>query len=147
MQKPDFTEAVDRIVAEKPGIERDAYYFLRDALDYTVKLRKKARETAVDRHVSGQQLLEGIRQHALREFGPMVVTVFEYWGVRRCEDFGEMVYRLIGADVFGKKETDSIDDFGGGYSFREAFVAPFQPEPSIARRRVVKASRPAENLN
>lgn len=133
MQKLDFTEAVEVIAEKDPRYDREAYYFLRDALDFTVKLRKKSRDNDLieedeDRHVTGQQLLEGVRIYALKQFGPMVLTVFHYWGVQRGEDFGEMVYNLIRAGVFGRRETDRVEDFHGGYRFEDAFVAPFLPE-------------------
>ncbi len=147
MQKLDFAEAVDLIVARDPRYDREAYSFLRDALDYTVKQRKKSRDNACG-HVTGQQLLEGIRQYALKQFGPMVVTVFDYWGIHRCEDFGEMVYNLIRTGVFGKTETDSIEDFKGGYTFEAAFVAPYQLVPEMPHRRTTPvADAAAEQLN
>ncbi len=63
-----------------PRYQREAYIFLRDALDFTTKQQKKVKGTTV-RHVSGPELLEGVRQYALKEFGPMVVTVFDNWGI------------------------------------------------------------------
>jgi uncharacterized repeat protein (TIGR04138 family) len=148
MQKLDFAEAVDLIVARDPRYDREAYSFLRDALDFTVKQRRKSRDGLGVGHVSGQQLLEGIRHYALKQFGPMVVTVFSYWGVRRCEDFGEMVYNLICTGVFGKTDSDSIDDFKGGYTFEDAFVTPYQPPVAVAHRRPAPvADAAAEQLN
>ncbi|MDQ3623406.1 MAG: hypothetical protein M3463_13095 [Verrucomicrobiota bacterium] len=144
MQKPDFGEALDLILAQDSRFHRDAYYFLRDALDYTVNQRKKAREGVG--HVTGQQLLKGIRQYALKEFGPMVPTVLEHWGVTGCEHFGEMVFALISVDVFGKSESDSIADFREGYSFHEAFVAPYLPEGALVHPRL-RANQPAEELS
>ena len=140
MQKFDFPEAVDFITRQDTRFDREAYYFLRDALDYTVKQRKKTRDGELSGHVSGQQLLEGIRQYALKQFGPMVPTVFNYWRVTSGEDFGAMVYNLIGLGIFGKTDTDSIEDFKGGYSFDEAFVVPFQPEKPMSTNRVLKRS-------
>ena len=102
-------------------------FFLRDALDYTTKQQKKTKGASV-RHVAGPELLEGVRQYALKEFGPMVVTVLSYWGIRSCEDVGHMVFNLIGAGIFGKTEEDSIDDFKNVFDFQEAFVKPFAPE-------------------
>ncbi|HEY3901488.1 MAG TPA: Minf_1886 family protein [Chthoniobacter sp.] len=134
MQKLEFGEKLDLIVQRDSRYDREAYHFLREALEYTVKQRKKARE-GTDDHVTGQQLLEGIRLYALKEFGPMVPTVLLYWGIRRCEDFGEMVYNFIREGIFGKTETDSIEDFGGGYNFHDAFVVPFLPEKSPVRSR------------
>ena len=127
MQKIGFAEALDSIVANDPRYHRDAYVFLRDALDYTTKQQKKTKGASV-RHVAGPELLEGVRQYALKEFGPMVVTVLSYWGVRSCEDVGNMVFNLIGAGIFGKTEEDSIDDFKNVFDFQEAFVKPFAPE-------------------
>jgi len=75
MQKIGFAEALDSLVTSDPRYHRDAYIFLRDALDYTTKQQKKLRGTTV-RHVAGPELLEGVRLYALKEFGPMVITVF-----------------------------------------------------------------------
>jgi uncharacterized repeat protein (TIGR04138 family) len=129
MQKIGFAEALDSIVTSDPRYQREAYVFLRDALDFTTKQQKKAKGTTV-RHVSGPELLEGVRQYSLKEFGPMVVTVFENWGIRSTEDIGHMVFNLIGAGIFGKTDEDSIKDFRNIYDFQEAFVKPFAPEKS-----------------
>jgi uncharacterized repeat protein (TIGR04138 family) len=130
MQKFDFNEAVEMVLAEDARYAPAAYHFLREALDFTIKQLKKAKEPS--KHVSGPQLLNGIRLYALREFGPMVPTVFEYWGITQCEDFGKMVFNLIQVGVFGKNDTDKIEDFYGVYSFEDAFVRPFQPGPVAA---------------
>jgi len=128
MQKIGFAEALDSIVAADPRYHRDAYVFLRDALDYTTKQQKKSKGAAV-RHVAGPELLEGVRVYALKEFGPMVMTVFSHWGIGCCEDVGNIVFNLIGAGIFGKTEQDSIDDFKSVYDFQDAFMKPFQVRP------------------
>jgi uncharacterized repeat protein (TIGR04138 family) len=127
MQRLEFDAAVEVIVARDGRYERDAYHFLRESLDFTVQRLKKLQPSRVSSHVSGQELLEGIRAYAIKQFGPMVVTVFEYWGIRRCEDFGEMVYLLIQTGAFGQSATDSKRDFEGGYTFHDAFVVPYLP--------------------
>ena len=133
MQKIGFAEALDSIVASDPRYQRDAYVFLRDALDFTTKQQKKVKGATV-RHVSGPELLEGVRRYALKEFGPLVMTVFDSWGVHSCEDIGNMVFNLIDAGIFGKTEEDSIEDFKNVYDFDEAFVKPFAPEkPAIPK--------------
>jgi len=94
MQEINFDEAVEQILAKDSRYHRDAYTFVREALDYTQKL--VGRETRGQiRHVSGQKLLDGIRQFALQQFGPMTMTVFEEWGVRNCRDFGEIVFNMV----------------------------------------------------
>ena len=57
MQKIGFAEALDSIVASDPRYSRDAYVFLRDALDYTTKQPKKIKGAPI-RHVAGP---EGVR--------------------------------------------------------------------------------------
>jgi uncharacterized repeat protein (TIGR04138 family) len=141
MQKIGFAEALDSIVANDPRYQRDGYVFLRDALDYTTKQQKKTKGASV-RHVAGPELLEGVRQYALKEFGPMVVTVLSYWGIRSCEDIGYMVFNLIGAGIFGKTEEDSIEDFKNVFDFQEVFVKPFEPAKSGSRSVAMKVPAP-----
>jgi uncharacterized repeat protein (TIGR04138 family) len=126
MQKIGFAEALESLISNDPRYQRDGYIFLRDALDFTTKQQKKIKGVSV-RHVTGPELLDGVRQYALKEFGPMVMTVFDSWGIHSCEDIGHMVFNLIGAGVFGKTDEDSIEDFKNVYDFQEAFVQPFAP--------------------
>jgi len=126
MQEINFDEAVEKILAKDTRYSRDAYLFVREALDYTQKLvGKEARGTI--RHVSGQELLDGIRKYALNQFGPMVVTVFEEWGVHNCRDFGEIVFNMVETSLLAKTDKDNRDDFNSGYDFTEAFRKPFRP--------------------
>lgn len=144
MQKIDFAQTLDQLVNEDPRYHRDAYLFLRDSLDYTIKLRKKNKIETGAQHVRGPELLEGFRLFSLKEFGPMVPTVFGYWGLERCEDVGAMVFNLIRVGVFGKNEQDSLEDFKGGYDFHEAFVVPFLPTPvEKVAQTTAAASEPA----
>ncbi|HTL72445.1 MAG TPA: Minf_1886 family protein, partial [bacterium] len=83
MQEVNFDEALDQIVATDTRFQRDAYVFMREALDFTQKQIGKENQGKV-RHVSGKELLDGLRQYALAQFGPMTITVFEEWGVHQC---------------------------------------------------------------
>ena len=128
MQAIGFQGAVEKILAEDARYDVEGYTFLRDALDATLKRRKKARKDA-PANVNAAELLEGFRLHALQEFGPMSVTVLSYWGIRSCEDIGHMVFNLVQSEVFVKTDEDTIESFREGYDFEEAFVLPFQPAP------------------
>ena len=145
MDHQKFDEAIRDVLDRDSRFDRAAYYFLRDALDYTLKLRKKA--TGTQGHITGQQLLEGVRQHALKTFGPMVQTVFEYWGVRHTVDFGAMVFNLVESGIFGKTDSDSINDFKNVYTFHDAFVAPFLPRTPTAPVRKIAVETPMRELN
>jgi len=134
MSSRDFAEVVDQIRKESPRFDRGAYFFVKQALDHTLKSVKKESDGRVGRHVSGQELLSGIREFALSQYGPLAFTVLDRWGVRQCEDFGEIVFNLVEYGVLGKTEQDRREDFAGGYDFREAFVRPFQPAQARSRR-------------
>jgi len=117
------------MIERDPRYGKEAYIFLKEALEFTIKQKKRGK-TEAGSHVDAVELLDGFRQLALKEFGPMVMTVLEYWGVRSSFDVGQMVFNLIGAGVFGKTESDSVDDFNRALDFHMAFTAPFEPRKS-----------------
>jgi uncharacterized repeat protein (TIGR04138 family) len=131
-QDPDFAEIVGLICKEDTRFDRKAYDFIRLGLDHTVKelKNKESGRTSRSRHVSGPELLEGLRVYALEQFGPLTKTVLESWGVRRCSDFGDIVFNLIEYNVFSKTDNDRREDFSDLYTFDEAFVKPFLPAKS-----------------
>jgi uncharacterized repeat protein (TIGR04138 family) len=124
-----FNEVVEQIIERDPRYGKEAYIFLKEALEFTIKQKKRGK-TEAGSHVNAGELLDGFRQLALKEFGPMVMTVLEYWGVRTSYDVGQLVFNLIGAGVFGKTDSDSVDDFERALDFRLAFVAPFERRSS-----------------
>jgi uncharacterized repeat protein (TIGR04138 family) len=132
MHTVNFDEIVDRIVRIDPRYAREAYHFVREALDYTqqsIHKSNRASRDIADRHVTGQQLLEGIRAYALNTLGPMTLFTFHEWGLQSCVDFGEIVFNLVehGQGMFGKTDQDSREDFKPGYEFDTAFRLPFLP--------------------
>ncbi len=136
MQDLEFTEIVGLICKEDARFDRKAYPFVRQALDQTVKelKRKNPERTGKSQHVTGGELLHGIRVYALEQFGPLTKTVLGQWGITRCSDFGDIVFNLIEYNVFSKTENDRREDFSDLYDFDEAFVKPFAPtRPRRAR--------------
>jgi hypothetical protein len=126
MPKCDFEAAVERIVARDARYVPAAYHFLREALAHT-QITLRGTNAKEGGHVTPQELLGGIRDYALKEFGPMAGWVLEEWGVRRCEDFGDMVFNLVAERQFRITEQDNRDDFKAGYDFTDAFCRPFRP--------------------
>jgi uncharacterized repeat protein (TIGR04138 family) len=110
---------LDELVRRDPRYSREAYRFVSDALEHTVsKLSER-------RHVTGQELSQGIKDYALREFGPLAREVFRSWGVRSTADFGEIVYNLIEIGVMGKTDEDRREDFHNVYDLNAAFEEGF----------------------
>ena len=134
----DFNEVIRTIRKDDPRYERGAYYFLRQALDFSLKEMHNRGELDQTNHLSGQQLLEGIRLFAIDQYGPMARSVLEHWGVSNCRDFGNIVFNLVACRVLGKTDNDSPEDFDDGYDFSVAFEAPFLPtvKPTIRRPRM-----------
>ncbi len=129
MQDLEFAEIVGLIVKEDSRFDRKAYNFVRQALDHTVKevKRRQPERTGKSQHVSGEELLHGIRDYALDQYGPLAKTVLNTWGVTRCSHFGDIVFNLIDYNVFSKTDTDRREDFADIYDFDAAFVQPFLP--------------------
>lgn len=131
MHAVNFEETLEKIVQHDARYHRDAYFFVREALDHTQKAIAKGGKQD-PRHVSGQELLAGIRTFALEQFGPMAMMVLNAWGVQTCEDFGEIVFNMVEHGLLAKTKKDSREDFKGGYDFYEAFRRPFLPSRSAA---------------
>ncbi|HOB33246.1 MAG TPA: hypothetical protein PKH32_10250 [Verrucomicrobiota bacterium] len=127
MHEATFEEGIEAILKKDSRYPRDAYCFVREALDHTQKTIIKENRGQL-RHVTGQELLEGIREYALSQFGPMAITVFEEWGIRKTEDFGEIVFNMVDVGLLAKTPEDSRADFQNVYDFDEAFRQPFLPK-------------------
>ena len=141
MQEVNFDGALENIIAIDPRFQRDAYVFMREALDFTQKLISRENQGKV-RHVSSQELLDGLRQYALQQFGPMAMTVFEEWGIRTCQDFGAIVFNMVEIGLLAKTEKDTREDFKNGYDFTDAFCRPFWPASRVKSERQVAAAAP-----
>ena len=130
MRAENFDKILDQIVEKDPRFHRDAYLFVREALDHTQRIVAKAFRGAAkpeSKHVSGQELLAGIRTSALELFGPMAFMVLEEWGVHRCEDFGEIVFNLIDIGQMKKTSTDRREDFANVFDFDDGLRDAFLP--------------------
>ncbi|MSU58016.1 MAG: hypothetical protein EXS35_07530 [Pedosphaera sp.] len=141
MQEVTFEEALEQILAADPRYQRDAYGFVREALDFTQKIVGKEGAGKIH-HVTGQELLDGIRQFALTQFGPMTATVFAEWGVNDCRDFGNIVFNMVETRLLAKTDKDSAGDFEGGYNFDDAFRKPFLPTSKLLSETRAHASPP-----
>jgi uncharacterized repeat protein (TIGR04138 family) len=132
MHDNSFEDALELIVNRDPRFSRDAYVFVREALDYTQKHIARDRRGRT-RHISGGELLGGIKDFALSQYGPMAMTVLNEWGVHQCADFGDIVFNMVEVRLLAKTEQDTRTDFHDGYDFHDAFRAPYLP-PSKANR-------------
>ncbi len=113
-------ERFEHLLKKDRRYEPEAYNFIYEALDWTLR-QVRGEPTSTGVHVSGPELLEGIRQFALTKFGPLGATVFTAWGITRTDDWGEIVFNLIEYDLMGKQESDRREDFNAVYDVARSF--------------------------
>lgn len=146
-EEQEQIDKIRKLVRDDPRYPFDAYIFLFQALEFTT-----SRVVGEKRHVAGKELLEGIRRFAVDAFGPLTLMVFKHWGVRRTEDFGEMVWNLVERELMGKTPEDRKEDFSDGYVFSDAFAPErllpetlntkeLAPPARLAHREMPRAAR------
>lgn len=116
----DDETVVDRLRKKEPKYQAGAYQFVHEALDFRVS------QLSERRHISGQELLEGVKQYAFEKFGPMARTVLNHWGLEAGEDVGRIVFLLIEVGVLSKTEEDTLDDFAGIMRFDDEFEKAYR---------------------
>ena len=125
MQPNPFEQAIAQILETEKRFQPGAYFLVREVLDFTVDRLSKGSGGGT-RHVSGRELLEGFRDYLIQEFGPMSATLLADWGLSNCREVGEIVFLFIEHGIFGKQDSDTLDDFDEIYTFEEAFTTPFR---------------------
>ena len=108
-------EILEKLRDRNPRFHGKAYLFLLSALHAVVA------EFDKPRHVSGEELALGVRDLALKQYGPMARTVLGHWGIHDTEDLGEIVFAMVECGVLVKQEEDCREDFRGIFDFEEAF--------------------------
>ena len=134
-QKEPAKQKVCTPMLEYGAYPPEAYDFVQQGLSYTVQMiHGPAAKPRVSRHVSGQELCEGIREYALKQYGLLARTVLHHWNIEGTIDFGRIVFALIEAGQMQKTEDDTIEDFRNVYDFKAALEADYRiPEPAADR--------------
>lgn len=118
----DLIQTLEKIIEQDTRYKLEAYTFVLAALNFTINKLKRTG------HVSGGELLDGIKEYAIFQFGRMTKTVFEHWGIKETLDFGYIVFNMVNNGVLGKREEDNINDFNNKYNFYDAFEKNYHYE-------------------
>ena len=110
---------LDAVLAKDHRFKPEAYVFVHDALGHTWSRLDHRR------HITGRELLDGIKALALRRYGPMARAVLNSWGVMTTDDFGAIVFNMVDAELLSKTDEDRIEDFHAVYDFNDAFVLSY----------------------
>ena len=106
-----------RNLAERRGVFRsEAYFFVMEALENAMASMDERG------HITGEDLLEWIRDLGQERFGVMAGDVFNAWGVHATIDFGRIVFHLVEAGLLRKRDEDSLSDFIDKFDFQDAFA-------------------------
>lgn len=145
----DESFSLYQIVDQDPRYPVEAYIFVREALAYasdSLELGSQCYQSESDvdaathlarreRHLTGQQLCEAIRQYALNQFGYMAKIVLNNWSIDRTGCFGDIVYNMIDLGIMKKSSQDERDHFNNVYQFDDVFQNSFEICDSLAQRR------------
>jgi uncharacterized repeat protein (TIGR04138 family) len=127
MNPEDFKKTIKEITIKDRRYQEDAYFFVNEAVIFSSEYFSKP-EFGQSRHLSGPELLEGMREFTLSEFGSMSLSVLKWWGITTTLDLGQIVFNLIEAGILAASPQDKLGDFEEVFDFDDAFTQPFQPE-------------------
>ena len=122
----EFFSIVSDIWNKDNRYHPEAYEFVMEALSYSQKKFKQSK------HVAGPQLLEGIKTLMFHKFGPMALTVLNYWGIKTTDDFGNIVFNLVEYKILSKDTQDHYESFKNAYDFEEVFNKDYRKQ--LAKR-------------
>ena len=108
-------DIIEMIREKDPRYKEDAYAFVMESLNYT------QRRLGRSKHVTGEELLEGMKELLIQKFGPMTLMVLKHWGIEKTEDFGNIVFNLVTNKVLSKTDEDNIESFKNRYDLRQVF--------------------------
>lgn len=121
----DTKERLRQIARADGRYSPEAFYFLFEALEVAIKLAGKDTLQGAARHVTGREVVSGMREHALNAFGPLAAYVWRAWGVHETFDWGQIVFLLVDHGLLKRQDSDSIEEFRDVYDFDEAFVGAY----------------------
>jgi uncharacterized repeat protein (TIGR04138 family) len=124
----DMKEKLRAIALRDGRFSPEAYYFLFEALEAAVKLAGKEGLQGAARHVTGKEVLAGMREHALTVFGPLTPQVWRSWGIHETLDWGRVVFVLVDAGMLKRQDEDRLEDFADGFDLERTFVEAYRPK-------------------
>jgi uncharacterized repeat protein (TIGR04138 family) len=80
------------------------------------------------RHVTPRELIEGVREAALKQWGLLARTVLESWNVRGTGQIGDLVFNLIERKLLVAGAEDNRAQFEDAFDFHDGFDRAFAEE-------------------
>ena len=108
-------EILDQLQERNPRFHARSYEFVLHALHSVIRTLDEPR------HITGNELANGVRELALSRYGPLARTVLEHWGIHETEDVGRVVFAMVEQGILVKEDEDDQQDFTDLFDFEEAF--------------------------
>lgn len=125
MQNNELKDKIAHILKRDKTYPSDAYEFVSAAVIFTVEQLK------AEKHINARQLLEGIKEYAVKQYGPFSGEVLKNWGLRNASDAGKIVFALVAEKALSASEEDSIEDFNLDFDF---FVQPDNVAQTVGQK-------------
>jgi len=122
----DTKERLRQIARADGRFSPEACYFLFEALEVAVKISGKDGLQGPARHVTGREVLEGLKEHALATFGPLGAYVWRAWGIHETFDWGRVVFLLVDHGLLKRQDSDSVEEFRDVFEFDATFGAGYE---------------------
>ncbi len=126
MKDERFMEAVDRILKSDGRYPGNAYEFVSDAVSFTAKRLNRTKGPKGERHVSGHELVEGVAEFAVEQFGPLAESVMKDWGLTDGHAVGEVVFNMIREGLLKASDKDKLEDFDCAIDLHGMVRKPFE---------------------
>lgn len=123
-----MNEPLRKLALQDGRYSPEAFRFLYESLEHALRLSGRSEAEGVDRHVSGREVLAGMRACAIQQFGPLAAHVWRAWGIRECLDWGRIVFLLVEQGLLKRQEGDSIEDFAENFDFDQVFEREYRPQ-------------------
>ena len=123
MPDENFIEIVERIVEHDVRYRPGAYEFMNEAVAYTVRRLQRETLSRKERHVSGGELIQGVAEYAVQQFGPLDWEVLKDWGLVSGTSIGDVVFNMIDNGLLTASENDSREDFNRVPDLKELLIS------------------------
>lgn len=136
----DIREYFIKIVHADSRYALDAYEFVLEGLAFT---QKRFRRSS---HVSGAELVEGVKAMAVSRFGPLSFYVLQSWGIQTPLDIGHIVFIMIDHGLLSRRDEDTLQDFMLDFDLRKECQRAYQLQiKRIVRRLHIKSGLKQDN--
>lgn len=128
MRDENFRGEVEEIIEKDPRFPWEAYEFVRNAVTFTTVSLGRHKNKKSERHVKGGELLSGVTEYAVEQFGPMAADVMENWNLKDARSIGAVIFNMIAHNLLSASPDDSPEDFNVDFDFVKALRKPFEAQ-------------------